>query len=317
MWYYSKYVWLTALLFMGLCLGSKLSAQQDPHYAQYMFNHLVINPGYTGTHDQMELTALGRFQWVGFKGAPTTQSFAGHTPLRNDKLGVGLSVVADQIGVRNDVMVNGSFAYKLQLNYRTFLSFGAQGGVRKYSISYSSLEDVSSRNQTFDQLGDVSRWAPNIGLGAYLYDPRKFYLGLSAPRVLDGDIMGANPGEFNPRRHYFLSGGYVFDVHHNWKLKPNFLVKAVEGAPFQMDLNLNALYNEIFWVGLSYRQGYNFLPESLHTIFQVVLNPQWQVGYAFELPLTDIRRATHGSHEIMVNYTLKFSKDRVVTPRYF
>jgi len=79
-----------------------MEAQQEAQFSHYSFNTQSINPAYAGSRDALTVTALHRSQWVGFEGAPTTQTLTAHTPILNDKLGIGLSVLNDKIGPTNN-----------------------------------------------------------------------------------------------------------------------------------------------------------------------------------------------------------------------
>jgi len=73
-------------------LGVGLSAfgQQDPLFTQYMFNKLVVNPAYAGSHEQLAIDLVNRNQWAGIDGAPNTFSFGAHLATLNRKIGLGL-----------------------------------------------------------------------------------------------------------------------------------------------------------------------------------------------------------------------------------
>src|SRR3954468_23378393 len=93
-----------------------LSAQQAPMYTHYMYNTLVINPGYAGSRDALTVTALHRSQWSDFKGSPSTQTLTMHAPMRNQHIGLGLSVMNDKIGPTNNTSIKADFAYIMQIS---------------------------------------------------------------------------------------------------------------------------------------------------------------------------------------------------------
>ena len=301
------------LILITVILGNiSLFAQQDAMYTQYMFNQLLINPGYTGSHDAWDFTMLYRKQWVGIEGAPTTQTFSTHTPLPNEKLALGLSLVNDKIGIHNDLGVFTNFAYRILFDNST-LSFGMQAGVVTHRSNFGDLS-TSSTNNTISSIGNVQYMAPSVGAGIYYYSDR-YYLGFSIPRIADKMLAEQVAGDkiISSERHYFLSGGYVFDVKENIKLKPNMLLKYVDGAPVSADINLNVLLNEVLWAGLSYRSF-----DSFDLLVEVLLTDQLRLGYAYDFyTTTDIRKASSGSHEVMLNYVMKFNKSKVISPRYF
>lgn len=287
-----------------------LNAQQDAMYTQYMFNGLVINPAYAGSHNTLSMSALFRKQWVGIDGAPSTQNLSVHSPLGNSRVSMGMVLFHDKIGISDQYGAFSSYSYKIPLNKgnTTFLYFGLQGGYSRYSIKYS---DVSATDPTYNG-GDINEFYPNVGAGVYLTSDR-FYVGASVPQLLTAKNMEYTGPLFQQVYHVFVSAGYVFDLNDNLKLKPNILVKAVEGAPIEMDLNMNLLIKELLWVGVSWRSL-----DSFDGLVQFQLNERMQLGYSYDFATTtELRRATTGSHEFNLNYRLSFNKKRIITPRYF
>jgi type IX secretion system PorP/SprF family membrane protein len=282
--------------------------QQQVMFTQYMFNGLAINPAYAGSHESMSFTALARQQWTGLDGAPSTQTFSVHSPLKKERFSLGLLFLHDKITVIEQNGVYGSYTYRIPVSKKGKLAFGLQGGATFYNARFSkiSLTDPNFAN-------DIRLAQPNVGFGMY-YNTQRFYAGVSVPQLLQTTFDKVSPDSDSKLiRHYFLSAGYVFDVGRFVKLKPNVLVKAVTGAPVEFDLNLNALLNDIVWVGLSWRTF-----DSFDAIFQLQLTKQFQVGYSYDFATTtDLARVNAGSHEIMLNYRFTFAKNKIITPRYF
>jgi type IX secretion system PorP/SprF family membrane protein len=274
-----------------------------------MFNTLAFNPAYAGSADVFTAMALSRHQWVGFDGAPATQTLSLHSPLPGGKLAMGGNLIHDVAGpaVQNSAFID--IAYRVRTGADTHLSFGLSGGVNFFQADIASLKTVELDPQNANI---TSKALPNFGFGLYWHSPR-YYVGLSAPKLLenmigeDGTIVTSQ--EF---RHYFLMGGYVLDVSRDLKFKPCFMLRAVEGAPLSLDLDVDLLLRDRIWFGAMYRLGNAF---GLMAQYQV--NEQLRVGYAFDLTTTRIGAYNAGTHEIMVSYDLKFTKGRTISPRYF
>ena len=238
---------LALLLSLITLLGH---AQQQAMYTQYMFNGLAINPAYAGSQGALNLTALGRKQWAGFDGAPSTQTFSVHSPVGNRKIAWGLLLSHDNIGVTDQYALYGMYAYRLKLAKGT-LATGLQVGVDSYRAGFSNVF-VRQSGDDFFAFDDVQGMLPNFGAGVF-YSTQRFYAGFSLPRLLTNVYPGENKARARQYQHWFFTTGYVFDLNRDLKLKPNLLVKAVEGAPIEVDINANLLIKEKFWVGLSYR----------------------------------------------------------------
>ena len=286
-------------------------AQQLPQFTQYMYNTISINPAYAGSREALSIVGLHRSQWVGFRGGPITQTLSIHTPLRNDRVGVGLSFIEDDLGPENFTYLYGDFSYAIPTGRTGKLAFGIKGGFTQYSLDPDFREDESLDPSIY---GIEDRWTPNVGLGVY-WSTNRVYFGLSTPRVLNTDKNNEEGFEALDRLSYYFTGGVVVDLSENFKLKPAFLVKATNGAPVSYDLTANFLYNEKFWLGASYR--INEQTAAIGGIADFQVSRQLRVGYAYEKPISEIARYTTGTHEILLMYEFKFLSSKLKSPRYF
>ena len=301
---------------VGLCLSGSVNvrAQQDPMYTMYMWNMMTVNPGYAGSADLMNATALARRQWVGFDGAPVTNSLMLHTPLRNRAIGLGLSLVDDRIGPSRSTGVFGDFAYRIRITRNSRLAFGLKAGFSNHRLSMSAVPGVDANDPVFQR--DINGGLrPNFGFGAY-YWGRKGYIGLATPKLLRDEVVSATENGdvrlFRGAGHYFLIGGYVLKLSRDVKFRPSVLLKGVNGAPLSMDLSANFLFREKLWAGAAYRTS-----DDMSIILSYQATQQLRAGYAYDYPLSALRGRTGGSHEIMVSYDLTSTKRLLRSPRYF
>jgi type IX secretion system PorP/SprF family membrane protein len=294
---------LAVLLFSGVAF-----AQQQVLFTQYMFNQMAINPAYTGIHEGISTSFLWREQWVGFEGAPRTQTASIHTPISFRPISVGMMVMRDQIGITTQNSANFTYAYRLKFG-NTRLSLGLQASFNFYKTDYNQ----DARLDPILANANINVTRPNFGTGI-MWHSDKFYLGASVPTLINQKFDPSNPDSDSELvRHYFFAGGYVFALHDNLLIKPNFLLKAVQGAPLQADLNVNVLLQRLVWVGVSYRSL-----ESLAALIQLQIGPKFQLGYGFDfVTLTDLSTIQAGSHEIMLNYIIQMPRTKILTPRYF
>ena len=282
--------------------------QQQAMYTQYMFNGLAINPAYAGSQESLTLTALGREQWVGFEGAPSSQTFSAHAPLRNDKIALGGVVFRDKIGLTEQYGAYLIYAYRIRMDRGT-LSAGLQAGFNDYRAAFSRA-NVPDDDWAF-YVDELQGFLPNFGAGLY-YSTDRFYAGFSLPQLLTNAYPGQEGSVAQQYRHWFLSTGYVFDLNPDLKLKPNLLVKAVEGAPVEVDINANLLIRELFWIGASYRSF-----DAVSALLEFQATPRFRIGYAYDYTLTGLQQVNSGSHELMLNYRFLRRDKKMLTPRYF
>ncbi|HBR53435.1 MAG TPA: type IX secretion system membrane protein PorP/SprF [Flavobacteriaceae bacterium] len=286
-----------------------MEAQQDPQYTQYMYNMNVVNPAYAGSKESLSLTALYRKQWSGLDGAPETFTFSGHSPI-SDKVGLGLSAVKDELGPISETNVYADFSYTLEVGDNTKLALGIKAGATFHDVGLTSLELQDPGDPFFSQ--DINNTYPNIGTGAFLYG-ENFYVGLSVPNLLSSVHLDENGLKYgNETNHYFLTGGYVFQVSENVKLKPSVLAKSAFDAPLSLDGNLNALFYDRFEIGASYR-----LDDSFSGLVGFQVTEYIRVGYAYDRVISEIEAVASSSHEIILSFDVFFKKRALRSPRYF
>jgi type IX secretion system PorP/SprF family membrane protein len=303
------------LLLMGFAFSISLTAQaqQDPAYSFFMYNGLAVNPAVAGSAETFSATALYRKQWAGIKGSPETQTLNLDAPVWNNKIGLGLSIINDKVGVVHNLNVNAQYAWRIDFGNST-LSLGLQAGMNNYKANYTSVVTNPQNPTDFSFSENTSKMIFNFGTGAYYYSER-FFAGVSIPHIvnqkLDG-IQDENGVQSRQYRHYFLTGGYVFDAGERFKIKPSVLLKVAEGAPMQMDFNSNFWYDETIGLGFSYRTN-----DAITAMIQIQVAKQWRIGYAYDYITSSLSRYATGNNEVMLRYELRKKNNKIITPRYF
>lgn len=288
------------------------SAQQDPMYTQYMFNTLSINSAYAGSADRLTAVALHRSQWVNFKGAPTTQTLTIHSPLRNENISIGGSVINDAYGPVKQTGVYLDASYRIFMGSKR-LAFGLKAGSNFFSANLIDLNPYFEDDNTFNA-NIKSKAMPNFGFGVMYYS-KTFYAGLSVPKLLQNKLINGSLPDFinnKEKQHMYLIAGAVFDISYYTKFKPTILIKAVNGAPLSAEVTAQFLFFEKLWVGAMYRWQ-----DATGVLLQYEINNRFKVGYAFDYTLTDIRKYSDGTHEIMLGFDFIRGYSGDVSPRYF
>ena len=332
---------ILTILALTIFVGGHAFGQQDPMFTKYMFNSLVFNPAYAGSWDHMTVGLIHRSQWVEIDGAPTTQSLTLHTPLKNERIGVGLSLVNDKIGPTNTTGLNLAYAYKIPIG-KMKLSIGLQAGIENYNADWTELE--TEEGIAFDeafQLGN-NKFLPNFGAGLYL-SSKKFYIGVSSPQLVEYDLRDSENITTviwaRSARHYYMMAGAAIPLKGDALVfKPSILVKNVGlfksnakeeafqniGAPNEFDLDLSLLFQETLWVGVSFRSAFAAFGSAAKSSFDSAdiwvsynLKNGARIGAAYDFPVSDIRTVTSGAFELMLGYEFNYKNTKVVTPRYF
>ena len=233
-------------------------AQQDPHYTQYMYNMSVMNPAYAGSKENLSMGLLHRRQWIELEDAPTTSTFFGHSPVGKN-VGLGLSVVSDKIGPVEENNIYGDFSYTLKLGGEHKLALGLKTGITLHNVALNSRIASTLPDPTDGVFGaDVSNSYFNFGTGAFYYTD-KYYLGLSVPNMMRAKHLDFNGRSYGSETsHYFLTGGYVFNINESVKFKPFFMVKSSFEAPASLDVSTNFMFKDKFEIGGTYRLDDSF-----------------------------------------------------------
>ncbi len=305
------YIFIIAVI---LSLSRFASAQNQFNMSQYMLYHAFINPAAISNDNVFNAAIFHRSQWLGVPGAPTTQGLAFNVPFKDAKNTVGLLVLHDKIGVNNSTQVSAAYAYKLKLTQKLSLSFGLNAFVNIIQSNYNSLESGDVYDPAFSN-NTASVVMPNFKFGTYLKGS-KFYAGFAIPNLLENRIAGTNKGDtkFNAQNlHYYLHGGYLFDLDPKNAIGISTLIKQASGAPMQIDINAQYIYNKKLGLGLSYRTS-----KELVAMVNYQITPMFKLGYAYDYNMSKLSKYTSGSHEIMLIFSMVRDKVPVnfFSPRF-
>jgi type IX secretion system PorP/SprF family membrane protein len=319
-------------LFVFAALTIQLSAQQDAMFTKYMFNPLVYNPAYAGSRDGLSLNLLHRHQWVGFEGAPLTQTFTAHAPISNNKMGLGGTLMYDQIGASKTFKLAGDYAYKIKVSKKGTLALGLNVSVMNFNRRLGATDYSPDQTPIIVQ-NNVDKWLPNFGFGAY-YSTQHFYIGAGIPNLLTHDLHNAAStgvaSVSQQYRHYFTTIGGAINITPCWVFRPSLMWKNVGMfmekvgtsnvcVPNEIDLDVSFLYKKQLWLGAAFRTAIETRSsfDSFDFWLQYVFKNGLSVGAAYDYPLNSINRVNSGSYELMLGYDFGNSKDNIRSPRYF
>lgn len=290
-------------------------AQTEPMYSQYMYNMLGVNPAYAGSREVLGLNFFQRNQWSGLRGAPKTTSLNLDQSIKEGKIGLGIQMFSDQLGVEEASGINGFLSSRIKVSENGILSAGLSLGFMNYQ--FNSL-DVLNRIRTDDNVFVnviPSQWNPSVGFGLY-YNTDQFYVGVSTPSLLKSRLAKyenfASGIQKTDDFHLFTTMGYVIKINEEVNLKPSTMIKMVSGAPIEFDLNTNVWLKDILGLGISYRTG-----DAVIGMAEIHTSPNLRFGYAYDMPFSPLKAYTRGSHEIMIRYEWGSNKSKIKSTRYF
>ncbi len=291
------------------CLG--LKAQQESVFTQYVTNMQGINPAYVGSRGTLTANLLHRSQWTGIDDAPRTQTFTLNSPVYNENFGVGFAILNDRIGPINTTLMNVDLAGRIKVNEGGgYLSAGIKLGLNFFRANITGL-NINDPDPNFTQ--NVSSTLPNVGVGMYYHTP-KFYLGVSAPRLIDNLLARGEQvaGQARERRHFYLATGTIFNLNADWKIQPAFLFYVPERAPTTFNLSSQFIFQDRIWLGAGWRWD-----ESVNALVGYNFNKTIRMMYSYDFLIGELRPFSGGSHEISLLYDLPLKSQRIQNPRYF
>lgn len=302
--------------FFSFCLfliEGVVFAQQDSQYTQYMYNTVNVNPAYAGSRGATSIFLLHRTQWVGLDGAPVTNTASINKPISNTNMGYGVSFINDRIGVSDENAISIDFSYSVPASDDYKISFGIKGTANLLSVDYSRLAIRHPEDVLLSQQANIdNRFSPNIGAGIYFHSDKN-YVGLSVPNFLETKHYDDNVSSLaSERMHFYLIAGSVFDLGEMLKFKPALMTKMVQGAPLQVDVSGNFLFNEKFFVGAAYRWD-----AALSALVGFQVGNSWHIGYSYDAETTKLANYNSGSHEIFLRFEFFNRYGKIVSPRFF
>lgn len=277
-----------------------------------MFNGLVLNPAYAGSHESWSATLMSRHQWTGIEGAPTTQTLSFHGPLNKaNRASAGFLLVKDKFGAIELNNFYASYAYRISFDGgKQHLALGLQGGFSTFNVDFTNahlidLDDpaISGKN--------MSSFLPNSGVGIY-YNGQKVYAGISLPYIFNNRLNQVDRDLSKQLKHYYLTMGGMIVLNHNLKYKPSVLIRYVNQLPIDFDINSSFLFNDIIWLGVTYR-----LKDSFDFILELQFTDNLRFGYSFDMTTSKLRAVASGSHEFVLNYRIKKKHHKIFHPRHF
>jgi len=291
-------------------------AQQDAQYTNYMYNTLQFNPAYTGSKAVLSVFGLHRSQWVGLTGAPVTSTFSIQSPLGNQNLGLGLSVINDRIGPSDETNISTNISYFVPISANFNLAFGLSASANLFGVDYTKLK-IRNLDDGLLAQNRKTEFSPNFGAGLFLYSD-KTYFGISVPSFLETTHFDKKQTNFNINAlateclHFYMIAGKVFDLNSDLLFKPSMLAKIVTGAPLQIDVSANFMYLEKVVVGAAYRWD-----AAVSGLLGFQVSKSWFIGYAYDTEVTKLENYNSGSHEIFLRFEAFSGPTKIIAPRFF
>lgn len=307
-------------------------------FTNYQFNNLTFNPAYAGSNGHLTVNVMHRQQWVGFDGAPVSQTLVAHSPLKNERVGAGLSLVNDKTGPTRTFNLAGSYAYRLLVGKKRNmkLSVGLQASIANWFGDWINITVEQGTDPAFQH--NFSRWLPNFGAGAYL-SGKRFYAGFGCPRLVEHDLRQQDDDgiDFYAKtyRHWYTAAGGIFPIEGDQLVfRPSLLIKSTGllssfrrdarfqniGSPTAINIDGSFFIRQKFWLGITYRTALQIGKSSSDSVdFWAAwyMRNGVRLGAAYDFTLSKIQKAAGNSFELMAGYEFDIKVKQVASPRYF
>lgn len=303
-----KFLYTAILTFSALAAWS----QSEQIYTFNLFNQMNFNPAVAGSKEVLDAGAIYRNQWwSGIDGAPKSVNAYGHMPFAKNTSGIGINLISDKIGLDRVLTFGVNYAYRIKVNENSKISLGLGARFENGRADWGQANE--GVNGTDPDVGnsEVSKSTFNVGPGAYFYN-KKFYVGLSVPRLLANSLYSTKDEFSGKVNTYFLQGGFTVPLSDKVDLLPNAQVRYNPNSPFDFDANLNVMFNDVFMVGAMYR-----LDDSIDGLLVYQFKSGLRLGLAMDYTLSELQKATTGSFEVMVGYTFPCEDCKIKNLRYF
>ena len=299
------------ILILVLSIAEQLIAQQLPMYSQYMNNRFLLNPAVAGSENCIPIRLTVRQQWVGIQNAPSTQALSAHAKIANQKIGVGGYVFSDRFGIDSKTGFQASFSYILPIRlFESELALGLSFMGFQYAFNSSDAKITDLNDPTVS--GTIeSAFVPDANFGVYWHN-NDFFVGLSANQLVEYKVQfsGLDATENTLQRHFFLMGGYKFELSKSVELEPSVMLKYVTSAPLNTDINVKAIYNKNYWFGVSYRSGVPFNTGNSLVAMIGTKYKKFYIAYAYDYIFSNLGNYSSGNHEIMIGININEKTNR-------
>ncbi|MFH2094200.1 MAG: type IX secretion system membrane protein PorP/SprF [Bacteroidota bacterium] len=293
------------VLFFLLMPAIYVQAQHNPSFSQYMFNDLLINPACAGNRDVLSVTALNRNQWLGFSGAPRTQTVSAHFPVNKKRIGLGFSILNDHQGVEGNTSISLYYSYRIPVG-KGKLSAGLSTHMSFLRANWDKVSTTTPYDIVFSEA--YRQNMVNIG-GGMEFRRKSFFTGISVPYIIDysDEIIISDSIEFLHTNIMFIAGSTI-KLKNEFRLHPSALLKIYPKYSGQLDINILGSYRNSIFTGISLRTS-----EGIVWLIEYQLTPEFRLGYTHDFPVSVMSGYMRGTNEILLRYEFGYRTNAVST----
>lgn len=281
--------------------------QQEAQVTQNMFNYTSVNPGYFGMRNGICATGIIRQQYVGLKDMegeainPESLFLTVDAPVEVLHGGLGATIYQDQLGVTQTTGIELGYAYRTRLGFGD-LGIGFNMGFFNKMIDFSRFRPIDETDPILNNRdGEEQDMLINFSFGGFYQVENEYYLGVASTNMIESQ---ASNTRYMQRRHYFLMGGYHYQLTPEYEVVPSLMVQ-YDGTTTQFHLSSVVQFQEKYWAGLGYRM------QDAVTVIAGLYWKDFKFGYAYDLNTSRLAGAgSSGAHELMIGYCFKLEMEK-------
>lgn len=284
-------------------------SQQWVEFTQQNRYNQYITPASAGLNNYLDAVVAHRTQYVGLADrAISTQFISVSAPIVDNKFGVGVRFVNDQIGYQNYLAPELALSYHIDINDLK-LSFGLSGGFTQIRLDGTQLRAVSGSYADGTIIHNDDN-IPNISVGGLsptfssgvLANYKKFSFGVA--------VQNANSPEVSFETNTsgtFIELNRTINLHSSYVIKLN-KINLIPSTFYKTDFVKHQLLTTLMidmrniFLGMAFRGYSGFNNDAIAGIFGFKIKEAFSVGYSYDYNVSGINNSSSGSHEISIRY---------------
>lgn len=318
-----------SLFILIIAFSSTISSRAQDQFSisQYYQTYSILNPGFAGVDDFLDIKLGYRKKWTGITDSPSTTFISAvgsigdktsynQSPLRTSNPnqiayieaqkarikyhGIGGFITKQEQGAFNQINLMLNYAYHIPLSTKVKFAMGTTLGIRNISVDINKLEVWDKVNDPVYQAyanGDGNYWRFLLGGGGVLYG-KKSYFGISYMPVVDISLSN-NDTDLASEEKVISMAGTKFNISPFILLQPSVLFESTSNQRTKLVGSILFDIKNLVKTGITYS---NYNDVSINAMFNY--KNEFGISYAFETRLGNETTIGNGSHEVILSLNL-------------
>jgi type IX secretion system PorP/SprF family membrane protein len=272
--------------------------QYIPGFSNFTEVGLLYNPALAGGNENLSASVGLRTQWLGLEGSPTYLFFSSDLPTKRKRIGIGVNILNESIGLNNNNLINGNFAYKFLLS-KGICSMGMSIGLKNSRLDHSQLNLIESVDPAFNNINN-NKIYPYLGFG-FSYVLKDFILNLGVMDLINESYS----------RNVNLSAQYKYELNNKLLMKSYVFYKKGVAKVNQMEIGTAIEYNRKLGIYFGYRTNQDFIMG-----VNINISKQLMMIYSYDFTTRYFSDFNNGSNELVLRFNF-IEEKQAYSPKDF